>query len=281
MPSVKDLPDLVRRARSRRLAIFGSVLGSHTVAAPAPQTTVDLFAREWASRLPAPLQEVRAGTVPLFEDERIAWAIDAIGGVDGLSVLELGPLEGGHTFMLQNAGARSVTAVESNGRAFLKCLVVKELLGLDRAHFLLGEATAYLSETTEEFDVCVASGILYHMTDPAALIEAISRRVDRLVLWTHYYDADVHRDNRLMQRKMKGSRRATHDGFEHTLHEHRYGASLRFAVFAGGTRSSANWLSRDDLMACLAHYGWTDIQIAFEQRDHPHGPCLTLVARKS
>lgn len=280
MPSV-DVRDLVRRARSRRLALFGNMLAAHHDDVPTAQATVDLFAREWASRLPPPLDGVRAGTVPLFEDDRIAWAIEAIGGVEGLSVLELGPLEGGHTFMLQRAGAASIVAVESNGRAYLKCLVVKELLGLDRARFLLGDATAVLRSPGERFDVCLASGILYHMTNPVALVAAISRRVDRLVLWTHYYDAEVHRENRLMRRKMKGSRRATHDGFDHTLHEHRYGASLRFAGFAGGTRSSANWLSRDDLMACLEHYGWGEIQTAFEQRDHPHGPCLALVARKA
>lgn len=280
VPSAADVRELAARARSRKLVLFGSVLGAHHVGAPSAQATVDLFSGEWASRLPPPLDGVRAGTVPLFEDDRIAWAIEAVGGVDGLTVLELGPLEGGHTYMLQQAGAASVVAVESNGRAYLKCLTVKELLGLDRARFLLGDAKAYLTTDPAPFDVCLASGVLYHMPDPVALIAAISARASRLILWTHYYDADVARVNPLMQKKMKGSRRATHDGFAHTLHEHRYGTSLRFAGFAGGTESSANWLSREDLMGSLEHYGWGDVQTAFEQRDHPHGPCLALVARK-
>src|ERR1700712_4866105 len=110
VPSV-DVRDLVRRARSRRLALLGTVLAAHHDEVPTAQATVDLFAREWASRLPPPLDGVRAGMVPLFEDDRIAWAIEAIGGVDGLSVLELGPLEGGHTFMLQRAGAASIVAI--------------------------------------------------------------------------------------------------------------------------------------------------------------------------
>ncbi len=273
--------DLATRARSRKLAIFGNVLGGYHCGVPSTQATVDLFAGEWASRLPAAMDGVGAGVVPLFEDDRIAWAIGALGGVEDESVLELGPLEGGHTFMLQQAGARSVVAVESNGRAYLKCVVVKELLGLDRAHFLLGDATAYLGSTEEPFDVCLASGILYHMADPVALIAAISARVDKLIMWTHYFDPEVARINTQMRRHMKGSRQATHDGFSHELHEHRYGTSLRFAGFAGGTQPFANWLSRDDLMACLEHYGWGEVQIAFEQRDHPHGPCLALVARKA
>lgn len=281
VPSGADVRDLVSRARSRKLMLFGDVLGAHHAGAPSAQATVDLFSGEWASRLPPPLDGVRAGAVPLFEDDRIAWAIEALGGVEALSVLELGPLEGGHTYMLQQAGAASIVAVESNGRAYLKCLTVKELLALDRAHFLLGDAIAYLAADPAHFDVCVASGVLYHMRNPVALVQAISARAERLVLWTHYYDAAIARSNPLMQKKMKGSRRATHDGFAHTLHEHCYGTSLRFAGFAGGTASSANWLSRSDLLACLEHYGWGDVQTAFEQHDHPHGPCLALVARKA
>lgn len=280
MPSVGGLGDLVSRARSRRLKLFGDVLDAQHVDAPSAQAAVDLFAKEWASRLPPPLTGVQAGTIALFEDERIAWAIDALGGVEGQSVVELGPLEGGHTFMLSRAGAASVVAVESNGRAYMKCLVVKEVLGLDRVSFLLGDAVAYLRLSDEPFDLCVASGILYHMPEPAKLIAAISARAGRLVLWTHYYDADIARVNPLMRRKMTRHREATHDGFRHTLYEHRYGTSLRFAGYCGGTQTTSNWLSRDDLLACLAHYGWVDVQTAFEQRDHPHGPCLALVARK-
>lgn len=280
LTGVTALPTLVRRARAKRLVLFGNVLDAHHVASPSAAAAVSLFEREWASRLPPPYSELDAGAVPLFEDERITWAVDALGGVEGLSVLELGPLEAGHTFMLERAGAASIVAVESNGRAYLRCLVVKELLGL-RARFALGDALAYLRSSDERFDLCVANGILYHMPDPVALVEAISQRARRLMLWTHYYDADVARSNVRMRRKMRSSRPALHDGFRHTLHEHHYGLALRSAGFCGGTQRTANWLSREDLFACLVHYGWRDIQTAFEQRDHPNGPSLALVAQRA
>lgn len=281
MRSGGPLSDLVARARAKRFVLFGDVLDAHHVETPSAQAAVDLFAKEWASRLPPVLAGVKAGDTPLFEDERLSWAIDALGGVHGMSVLELGPLEGGHTFMLERAGAESIVSVESNGRAYLKCLVAKELLGLERSRFLLGDATAYLGEAGETFDLCVASGILYHMPDPVALVAAMSRRAESLVLWTHYYDPQVARSNRRMRRKMKSSRTAARDGFQHTLHEHRYGLSLRSAGFCGGTQPTSSWMTREDLMRCLAHYGWTDIQTAFEQRDHPNGPSLALVARRT
>lgn len=276
---VAALRTLVSRARAKRLVLFGNVLDAHHVGPPSSAAAVALFAKEWASRLPPPLADLDAGTVPLFEDERITWAVQALGGVDGTTVIELGPLEGGHTFMLERAGAASVVSVESNGRAYLKCLVVKELLGL-RAQFLLGDAVSYLRASEETFDLCVANGILYHMIDPVTLIAAISERARHIMLWTHYYDPAVRRTNQRMRRKMRTSRRATRDGFAHTLYEHRYGLALRSAGFCGGTRRTANWLSRDDLMACLAHYGWSDVQTAFEDLDHPNGPALALVARR-
>lgn len=112
--------------------------------APSPQTAVDAIADAWASRLPSPLQDVQAGDADLFDDRRIRWAFERLGGVSGASVLELGPLEGGHSYMAQQAGAERVVGVEANRKAFVKCLVAKELLGLDRCSFLCGEITEYL-----------------------------------------------------------------------------------------------------------------------------------------
>ena len=53
-------------------------------------------------------------------------------------MLELGPLEGAHTYMLDRAGASEVVAIEGNTRAFLKCLITKELLSMPSARFLVG-----------------------------------------------------------------------------------------------------------------------------------------------
>ena len=79
-----------------------------------------------------------------FDDGRIQFAVGRFGGVQGLSILELGPLESGHPYMLQKAGAREIVAVEANTRAYLKCLIAKEVLGLEAAHFTLGDFEEYL-----------------------------------------------------------------------------------------------------------------------------------------
>src|SRR5205814_564703 len=105
--------------------------------APSPQTALDIFAREWASKLPEEFEYLRAGNVPLFQDSRIEWAGERL-GLKGKSILELGPLEGGHTYMLEKMGAESIVAIEANTKAFLKCLIIKEILDLKSARFLCG-----------------------------------------------------------------------------------------------------------------------------------------------
>jgi hypothetical protein len=246
--------------------------------APSPQTAVDAVGDAWASRFPPPLQHVRAGQTRLFDDPRIAWGFDRLGGVVGRTVLELGPLEGAHSYMAQAAGASRVTAIEANTKAFLKCLVVKELLDLDRCSFLCGDVVEYLLASNEQFDVCIASGILYHMVEPVRLIDLISRRAARVIIWTHFYD-DQARANRGLGKRLGRAQAMEYGGFHHHVHRHRYGFDTRLAGFWGGTRPYSHWLSREDLLRALAHFGWRDVEIAFEELSHPNGPALTLVAR--
>ena len=246
---------------------------------PSAQSAIDAVPVAWASRFPAPLDGLHAGEAPLFEDPRMVWAFDRLGGLQDRTVVELGPLEGAHSYMAQQAGAAHVTAVEANPRAFLKCLVVKELLGLDRCSFLCGDALEFLAREQEGFDVCVACGILYHMTEPVRLLELISRRASRLVMWTHFYDQEALAVEGLAER-MGPAEEFEHDGFRYRAHRHQYRHDARLAGFWGGTQAYSLWLPRADLLAALEHLGWREVEVAFEERQHPHGPALALVATR-
>jgi hypothetical protein len=259
--------ELVRRAAT------GS--SRFATGAPSAQAAIDAAPGAWASRLP--LDGVRTGDSLLFDDDRITWGFDQLGGVDGRTVLELGPLEGGHSFMAQRGGAAHVTAVEANTEAFLKCLVVKEVLALDRCSFLCGEAIAFLESDDEQFDLCVASGILYHMVEPVRLLELISRRARRVFLWTHVYDETI--AGTPLAKRMGPPEPAEHAGFRHRVHRHSYGLAPHLGGFWGGTRRYSNWLTKDDLIGALRHFGWDGIEIGFEEQ-HAHGPALALVATR-
>ncbi|MFC0540248.1 class I SAM-dependent methyltransferase [Kutzneria chonburiensis] len=267
---------LLSRLRRQPEAAQPSILDEYVTAAPSPQNAVDLFAGEWSSQLPG----LSAGPIPLFADDRVQWALSELGGVDGARVLELGPLEGGHTFMLSKAGA-SVLAVESQTRAYLKCLIAKELLGMPNARFVLGDFMAYLRDTDERFDLVFASGVLYHMRTPVETIALMARAASSLFLWTHYYDEDIVRASSLLSPRFTSSAAASHEGFEHTLHRFEYESALQLKGFCGGSAPHSNWLSRADLMAALEHFGWQVKTVAFDTPDHPHGPALALVATKA
>lgn len=79
------------------------VLDNYIKSAPNSQNALDIFKGEWASMFPGSVS-LAAGTVPLFEDNRVAWAIEKFNGVQSKHILEFGPLEAGHTYMLEKHG---------------------------------------------------------------------------------------------------------------------------------------------------------------------------------
>lgn len=274
------MPSVISRttAVSRRLAFLRSLrTATFATSAPSPQTALDAVPVEWVSRFPAPLEQLDAGNAALFDDPRMAWAFDNLGGLEGKTVLELGPLEAAHSYMAQRAGARRVTAVEANTKAFLKCLVVKELLELDRCRFLCGDVLEFMAAAGETYDVCIACGIMYHMTEPVRMLDLISRRASRLVIWTHVYEDAALKNKRLM-RHLGPAAEVEYKGFRHQVHRHRYGSAVHLAGFCGGTQPYSNWLRREDLFRALEHLGWSDIRVGFEEPNHPHGPALALTA---
>lgn len=256
-----------------------TVLDQYVRSTPSNQNAIDVFAGEWTSALPA-TAGVNAGAVPLFDDPRISWLVEHVGGVDGFRVLELGPLEGGHTAMLHAAGA-SVVAIESNTRAYLKCLVVKEILDLERCHFLLGDFVPYLQECTERFDLLLASGVLYHSPDPLALLEAMGRSADRIAIWTHYFDPDVVAADPGKERMFVPEvERVSWRGHDLVLHRRNYLESLEWTGFCGGPESSALWMERAGLFAVLEGLGYARITVQREDLDNPNGACIMLCAER-
>jgi hypothetical protein len=255
--------------------------------APTDQNAIDIFAGEWSSRPPGIRPELKGGATPLFDDPRIVWANDRFmelglaGGVSGRSVIELGPLEGGHTWSIDRLGAASVTAVEANSRAYLKCLVSKELFGMPRSRFLLGDCLAYLRESEMEktYDIGIACGILYHLTNPVELLELLSRRCRAIFLWTVFYDPEFVAKNTASGSKFAEVVPMNHAGFAHTVHRTNYGAALDWKGFCGGGNTYSYWMEKPEIIAALERFGFTD----FRTQEHPniHGSALMLVARKS
>jgi SAM-dependent methyltransferase len=261
------------------------ILDEYCREVPSPQTAIDIFAGEWAARLPPPLGHVRAGSAPLFEIEHVPWGVQALGGVGAQRVVELGPLEGGHTYILDRMGAAEVVAIEANTRAYLKCLIAKELLGIPSASFLCGDALRYLeSELARgagKFDFCLASGVLYHFRDPVAALDLLTRSSDRLLLWTMYYDEEYVRSREDLSVKFTSQVDAEYDGYKHVLHRQEYQHALAYKGFCGGSAADSAWMTREAIFGAIEHFGFEVVDVGFEEQNHKgNGPCICIAARR-
>lgn len=256
-------------------------IDEYVMSTPSPQQALDIFKGEWSSKLPECLATLQAGSIPLFEDARIEWCVEQLGGVKGKTVLELGPLEAGHSYMLERSGAATIVSIEANKRAFLKCLIVKELLDLKRTRFLYGDFVEYLKTNQTKFDVCIASGVLYHMRNPAELIALACEISEQLFIWTHYYDQEIISKNLNLAHKFSSGILNEYAGFKHTLYRQDYKAALNWAGFCGGNETFSYWLDRDDILRCLRYFGMNDIQTNFEDPAHINGPSFALTAVRS
>ena len=244
---------------------------------PSNQNILDLFAGEWSSKMPSWSGLVASpGHAELFNDARVHWAWDQLGPFNDMDIIELGPLEGAHSFMFENMGAKSVTAIESNTRSFLRCLCVKQIFNLKRVNFVLGNFLPYL-ENTKKVDFLFASGVLYHMTDPLILLKFMCACTDRLFIWTHYYDEDVvaRREDILLFAVPEAIGGTQYRGAKRLYPE----AALNWQGFSGGADSYSIWLERASLLNFLQANGF-EVSINFDHKEHPNGPALALCARR-
>jgi SAM-dependent methyltransferase len=120
----------------------------------------------------------------LIMDQRLV-KLNEVCPVKGKTVLELGPLEAAHTYTLLQLGAKSVTAVEYREENLEKCKIIKKLLGMRKAKFLQGDVRSFDFSALGKFDIVLCSGVLYHLLDPLALLQKLSKITDTLFLWTH------------------------------------------------------------------------------------------------
>ncbi|MEO5356098.1 MAG: class I SAM-dependent methyltransferase [Nitrospirae bacterium YQR-1] len=245
------------------------------------QNVLDIFKGQWICKLPPPYDKSEAGAMPLFEDPRLLWAQMYLGGFHNRNILELGPVEGAYSYMLEKMGAQSVLSIETNSVPYMKCLIIKEILELKRSRFHLGNLTEYLRVTEDKFDVCIASGVLYQDINPVELISLISRVCDKFYLWSHYYDKERIKNNALIDGFFteETSQEHNYQGFKHTLYRYYYGGVPSCSV-PDCTTPYSHWMLREDILSALRFFGFEDIQPAFEQPEHPNGPAFSVACFK-
>jgi hypothetical protein len=190
--------------------------------------------------------------------------------------LELGPLTGHHSVILEKLGVRESVAVEGREDNYRQCIRVKERYRLERTTFVRQDIEALYSGREQPtfaapFDLVLCLGVLYHLPEPARALEWFRTQAPMLFLSTHYvepaepkrYPADVFRDAQYAHRDR----------------------SYRVKEFAeGGLADPYSGLSRysiwpyeEDLIRMIEDAGYPDIHLL--GRDlHNQIPHVTILA---
>ena len=251
---------------------------------PTDINAFDLFRESWSTTfIEDGGQRLTIGNFDGTNDARLRWLASRL-DIKGLRVLELGPLEAAHSLFLEKLGA-DVLAVEANIGAFLRCLAVKNQFDL-RAKFLLGDFNKLNTEKSQ-FDLVLASGVLYHMADPVSFLEKFSRCSDKLFLWTHYFESDLSLWNINLKEQLdngkwnyKDPEVVRYKDIDVKIIRQQYGESLGWTGFCGGPEDYSYWIDKDDLLQLLKALGYRKIDLAFDEPAHQNGPSFCVYACK-
>ncbi|MGV1873708.1 DUF1698 domain-containing protein [Agrobacterium rosae] len=247
--------------------------------APSHQNAVDALPG-WNSAFPDHFG-IASGAHHLYADPRIDWAIENFGDLTGKSILEVGPLEGMHTYRLSLESPSTLDAVEANKMCFFRCLVTKQILGMEKAAFHLGDVKEWLRTNETVYDLAVASGVLYHMPDPGDFLTGLAARANAIYIWTHYFDDRVMPENDARRSPFSGRVETKMvAGIPVRYYERTYWQANKNASFCGGMKDRHYWMHKDDIISVLRQLGFETIIVAHEEKSHAGGPCFSIFCKK-
>ena len=189
-------------------------------------------------------------------------------------ILELGSLEGGHTFSLASRPHVSrVLGIEGRRESVERARFVQQLLGVTNVGFEPANVESADLSAFGEFDAVFCSGLLYHLPEPWRLIENVAKVSPNLFLWTHYARGDV---SEAGGRALKGAENTTVNGFEGWAYKER-----GLADPLSGMSPSSFWPTLDGLKEMLKKSGFGEIEVIRDNPNNPDGPAVTLAAATS
>lgn len=243
---------------------------------PNLQDTVDIFKGTWSSKLPGGLV---SGDADTFNDVRVD-LVQKEFNLGGKNVLELGPMEAGHTFGMHALGVESIIGVEANSNCYLKCLMVKEIYNLSRAKFLYGDVVSYLEKTTRRFDIIFASGVLYHMADPLKLLALMKERSDKCYIWTGFYKNDVMAEayGDRFQDRFGSSVDLEYGDFRCKGYPQSYQEMLDLPNYSGGSAPGSIWLTDETILEFLKYLGFTRVEVFHYDTSYGYAPRFSVIA---
>lgn len=177
------------------------------------------------------------------------------------TILELGSLEGGHSFGLARMpNVEKVTAIEVRPANIERARFVGQTLGVENVEFIEADLEKTDLASFGKFDAVFCSGLLYHLPEPWKLIEQIARVSPNLFLWTH------------ISGEIEGKKKV--NGFRGKYYkEHGWLDSL------SGASKNSFWLTLGSLIHLLTANGYRQVHI-IENYTHANGQAVLLAARR-
>jgi Methyltransferase domain len=179
------------------------------------------------------------------------------------TVLELGALEGAHTFiMAQRPGIKRVVSLEGREANLRKARFVQQLLQVRNVEFARANLEDADFTGLGEFDAVFCCGLLYQLPQPWKLIERLPAVAPALFIWTQY-------------------------AAENEAHDVGHGLRGKIYVEGGadeplsGMSATATWLTLDSLRKLLERSGYGKVEIIHDDPGHANGPAVTIGARRA
>jgi hypothetical protein len=195
------------------------------------------------------------GDAELVDDGRIASFFDVFPGCR--TVLELGSLEGAHSFSLARR-VEQVTAIEGRAANLEKAHLVQRLLGVDNVSFVEADLETAELARLGRFDALFCVGLLYHLRRPWLLLDRFPAWSDRVFLQTHFAAAAEE----------------TADGLPGRTYAE-YGSRDPLS----GLSQTSFWLTLPALTGRLEQNGYAVRELDRDLK-HPSGPIVTLAAER-
>jgi SAM-dependent methyltransferase len=178
------------------------------------------------------------------------------------TIIELGSLEGGHTFPLaQMPGIERVVAIEGRAENVERARVVERALGIENVEFVVGNLETMDLAPLGSFDAIFCTGLLYHLPRPWELLERLAAVSERMYVWTQCADQAV-----------DGHGAGGYAG-------RRYNEWGRWEPLSGLSPKSF-WPTREELVRMISDAGFPHVQVLGEDQVPQRGPALMLVAAR-
>ncbi len=202
--------------------------------------------------------ETYGGEFDAMNDPRVRWFLDSFPGVK--RVLELGSLEGGHTFALAKE-VEYVRGLECRGYNIGKANFVRGLLGIENCEFSQTDIEGDDLTPFGKFDAVFCVGVLYHMHRPDLVLQKLADVAPRLFLSTHYV-TDLAANKKLGQ--WRGAWYKEH-GIDDPL---------------SGMSKQSFWPTLGSLLDMLAACDYDSVHIIKNDRQNLNGHVITLAAER-